>query len=178
MPTRYPHARRDLRPQTNARPRGPRGTQAPDTAPGVRHAVRETSPGGNARHTNRSQQTLHENNPGRTANEICMRKPTSLDTCLAEAEARDGGHSPRSERSLRRLRGGNVTFNASVSMIQPNTSRCVSQFVILLVDKRGGSDTPRSPNKRKWSDANDCTALKQRRPSGYHCNSTRIPSST
>ena len=43
----------------------------------------------------------------------------------------------------------NVTVNASVSMIQPNTSRRVSQSVILLVDKRGGSDTPRSPNKRK-----------------------------
>ena len=90
-----------------------------------------------------------------------MRKPASLDTCLAEADARDGGHSARSERNLRRLRDGNVTVNASVSMIQPNTSRRVSQSVRLLVDKRGGSDTPLSPNKRKWSDANDCTALKQ-----------------
>ena len=32
----------------------------------------------------------------------------------------------------------NVTVNASVSMTQPNTSRRVSQSVILLVNKRGG----------------------------------------
>ena len=43
----------------------------------------------------------------------------------------------------------NVTVNTSVSMIQPNTSRRVSQSVSLLVDKREGPDTPRSPNKTK-----------------------------
>ena len=74
----------------------------------------------------------------------------------------------------RRVRDGNVTVNASVSMIQPNTSRRVSPSVILLVNKRGGSDTPRSPNKQKWSDANDCTALKQRRPSGHHLSLIHI----
>ena len=107
--------------------------------------------------------------PGQTANEMCMRKPASCDTCVAEAHVRDAGHSARSDRSLRRLCGGNVTVSASVSTTQPNTSRRVSQAVIVLADKIRGSDEPRTPNKRKWSNANDCTARIQRLPSGHHC---------
>ena len=37
---------------------------------------------------------------------------------------------------------------------------------------------PRSPIRRKGSDASDCTARWQRWPSGHHCSSTRMPSST
>ena len=81
---------------------------------------------------------------------------------------RVGGQSAESNRSLRRLRGGDVTVSASVCTNQPSTLRPVSQLVILLADKRGGSDAPRTPHKRTWSDANDYTARIQRRPSGHH----------
>ena len=103
-----------------------------DTPPGVGHAVRETSPEATRGIPTEASKRYTKNNPGRTANEICMRKPASLDTCLEEADGRDGGHSARSERSLRRLRDGNVTVNAPVSMIQPNTSRPVSYTHLTL----------------------------------------------
>ena len=88
-----------------------------------------------------------KNDPGRKANEMCMRKPTSCDTCFAEADAGDGGHSERITRSLSRLGDGKVTVSDSVSMNQPNTSRRVSQSVIFL---RGGSEAPRLSNRRKY----------------------------
>ena len=149
-----------------------------EAPPGVGRTKTKISSGRYARHTHRSQQTVHENRPGRTARETCIRKPTSCDTCFAEAVVRDEVHSARRFCSLRRLWNGNGTVGASVSMIQPNTYSCVSQSVISLADRRGGSETPRSPNKRKWSDASDWTARKQRRPSGHHCNSTTMLSST
>ena len=113
---------------------------------------------------------LTNKRPGRTAKETCVRKPTSCDTCLAEGDARDVGHSARILCSLRRLWDGNVAVSASGSMIHPNTRSCVSQVIVFLADKRGASKTSRSPNKRKWSDTSDCTARKQRRPSDCHCN--------
>ena len=60
----------------------------------------------------------NKNDPGRKANETCMRKTTRWNTCFAEAHAHDGGHSERITRSLSRLGDGKVTVNDSVSMIQ------------------------------------------------------------
>ena len=54
--------------------------------------------------------------PGRTAKETFIRKPTSCDTCLAEADVRDEGHSARRICSLRRFWDGNETGSASVSL--------------------------------------------------------------
>ena len=66
-----------------------------DTPPGVRHAVRETSPVGNARHTNRSQQMLHE-----------KRSRTHRERDMLE-KIREFGHLPHRSRCMRR-RGANA----------------------------------------------------------------------
>ena len=142
----------------------------------IGHSASEVITGSDARHPNPSQQRCTKKDPGRTAKKMWRKKPASCHTC--EAWVRVGGHSAKCNCSLRRSYGGAVTVSASVSTNQPSTSRRVSQLVILLADNRGRSDAPRTPNKRKWSDANDCIARIQPRSSGHHCTSTRMALST
>lgn len=106
-------------------------------------------------------------NPRGTANGTCIRKPTSCDTCFAEVEDRDGGHAAKSVRSFQRSCGANVTVSASVPTIKTNTSSRVSQFMILLSDKRGESDALRSSSRRNKSNTSDCPTRRQRRPSSH-----------
>ena len=108
---------------------------------------------------------------------MCARKPASCDTGSAEAHLRDGGHSARSDQSLRLLCRRNVTGSASGSTNQPNISRRGCQLVPLVMD-RGGSGAPRVPHNRELSDFNDCTTRIQRRVSAQRFISTRMPSST
>ena len=152
---------------------GPMG----NTTPRIGHFATEVITGCNARHPTQANKRYTKKDSGRPAIEMCTRKPASCDTGLVEAKMCDGGHSARSDQTLRLLCRGNVTGSASGPTKQHNISRNGCQSVLLLVD-RGGSGAPRVPNNRELSYSNDCKARIQRRASAQRFTSTRMPSST
>ena len=84
-----------------------------NTTPRIGHFSTEVITGCDARHPTRANKRYTKKDSGRTAIDMCTRKPASCDTGLAEAHMFDGGHSARSDQSLRLLCRGNVTGSAS-----------------------------------------------------------------
>ena len=116
--------------------------------------------------------------PGRTTSHKRSSGPIRNRNSLSDDTTRLDGHSLHMSWSHSSLTTGTEIVIAMVSISHSSTHNTVSHHNIVWVDNKAESRGDPFSKRRKWSDARDADARRQRRPSDHQCTSTNMPLST